>query len=182
MIRSVVTIGGPPGSGKSTAGRLVAERLGLEFRSAGEVFRAEARRRGLTVEEFNRYAEAHPEVDRELDGTMQALAIPGRLLEGRIQGALCRRNGVPVHSILVTATEEERVRRLASRDGQSLSEARERLRAREESERRRYRRDYGIDLEREVGDLSVDATSRGPAEVAAAIVDYVRAHEPAEPA
>jgi cytidylate kinase len=179
VIRSVVTIGGPPGSGKSTAGRLVAERLGLEYRSAGEVFRAEARRRGLTVEEFNRYAEDHPEVDRDLDQAMQSSATPGRLLEGRVQGALCRRNGVAVHYVLVTATVEERVRRLASRDGQSLAEARERLRTREESELRRYRRDYGIDLEREAGDLSVDSTSLGPAEVASAIVDYIRAHEPA---
>jgi CMP/dCMP kinase len=182
VIRSVVTIGGPPGSGKSTAGRLVADALGLEYRSAGEVFRAEAARRGLTVEEFNRYAEGHSEVDRELDRAMQALATPGRLLEGRIQGALCRRHGIPVHRIVVTASEEERVRRLAARDGQPLDEARARLKAREESELRRYRRDYGIDLAEEAGDLTVDSTHRGPAEVAAAIVDYVRSHEPAGPA
>jgi len=178
VIRSVVTVGGPPGSGKSTAGRIVAERLGLDFRSAGEVFRAEARARGLSVEEFNRYAEGHPEVDRELDRAIQALATPGRLLEGRIQGALCRRNGIPVHAIVVTASEEERVRRVAARDRQPVAEARERLRLREASERARYLRDYGIDLDREVGDLAVDSTVKGPDEVASEIVAFVRALEP----
>ena len=178
MIRAVVTIGGPPGSGKSTAGRLVAARLGLEYRSAGEVFRAEGRRRGLSVEEFNRFAEAHPEVDRELDRAMQSLATPGHLIEGRIQGALCRRAGVPVHCILVTASEEERVRRLAARDGQTLAEARDRLRAREAMEQRRYLRDYGIDLAHETGDLSVDSTRVDPDGVAGSIVDFLRAREP----
>jgi CMP/dCMP kinase len=177
VIRTVVTIGGPPGSGKTTAGRLAAERLGLEYRSAGETFREEGRRRGMDVEAFGRYAETHPEVDRALDEALQALATPGRLLEGRIQGALCRRHGVPVHYVLVTATEEERVRRVAARDGQSLAEARARVRAREASERDRYRRYYDIDLDREVPDLTVDSTSQPAPDVAEAIVRFVRARE-----
>jgi CMP/dCMP kinase len=178
VIQNVVTIGGPPGSGKTTAGRRVAERLRLTYRSAGEVFRAEGRKRGMDVEEFGEYAEAHPEVDRELDDAMQALATPGHLLEGRIQGALCRRNGVPVHYVVVTATEDERVRRIAQRDGQSLVEARVRVQQREASERHRYLRLYGIDLEREAPDLTVDSTARAAPEVAEAIVEFVRAHEP----
>ena len=179
MIRTVVTVAGPPGSGKSTAGRLVAEALGLEYRSAGEVFRAEAREGGMTLEEFGRYAEAHPEVDRELDRSMQALARPGRLLDGRIQGPLCRKNGVPVHHIVVTAAEEVRVRRVAGRDAQSLEEARAEVRDREASERDRYLRYYGIDLDQDLPDLVVDSTSQTPQEVAAAIVEFVRAREAA---
>jgi CMP/dCMP kinase len=177
VIRTVVTIGGPPGSGKSTAGRRVAERLRLEFHSAGELFRAEGRRRGMEVEAFGQYAEAHPEVDRELDDALQALATPGHLLEGRIQGALCRRNGVPVHYVVVTATEDERVRRVAERDGQSLAEARLRVQQREASERDRYRRLYSIDLNREVADLTVDSTAQNAPAVAEAIVAFVRARE-----
>lgn len=177
MIRRVVALGGPPGSGKSTAGRLVAQELGLEFCSAGELFRAEGLARGMDVEAFGQYAGSHPEVDRELDRAMQALATPGRLLEGRIQGALCRQNGVPVHYIVVTASEEERVRRVARRDGQSVEEARARIRAREVAEQDRYRRFYGIDLDREIPDLTVDSTVPPPATVAEAIVTFVRARE-----
>ncbi len=177
MIRAVVTIAGPPGSGKSTAGRLTAATLGLEFRSAGELFRAEAARRGASLAEFGEYARAHPEVDRELDRAMQELARPGRLLEGRIQGILCRRNGLPVHHIAVTASEEERIRRVAGRDHQSIDEAREAVRTREAVERERYRAFYGIDLDRDVPDLLVDSTSMPPVAVAEAIVTFVREAE-----
>ncbi len=177
MIRRAVALGGPPGSGTTTSGRLVALELGLEYRSVGEEFRAEATRRGLDLAAFGRYAEAHPEVDRELDRSFQALARPGRLLEGRLQGALCRRHGIPVHWVALTAAEEERVRRVADRDGLPIEEARRRLKEREASERERYARFYGIDLDREVPDLLVDST-RLPAEgVARTIVDFLRARD-----
>ena len=181
MIGAVVTVGGPPGSGKSTAGRLVAGSLGLEFVSAGELFRAEARRRDLELAEFGRYAAAHPEVDRELDRTMQALARPGHLLDGRIQGALCRRARVPAYDIFVTAREEVRVRRVADRDGQSIEVARAKVREREASERDRYQRFYGIDLAQEHPDLVVDSSDRPPLEVADAILAFVRGREAAAP-
>ncbi len=174
MIGWVVAIGGPPGSGKSTAARRVADELGLELRSAGEAFRAEAARRGLDLEAFGRYAEAHPEIDRGLDRAMQALARPGRLLDGRIQGALCRRNGIPVRSIVVTAEEGERIRRVAQRDRCPLATAAREVRAREASERTRYLAIYGIDLDREPADLTVDSTHLPPDDVARAIADFVR--------
>jgi CMP/dCMP kinase len=181
VIGWVVAIGGPPGSGKSTAGRLVAQRLGLEFRSAGDQFRAEAALRGMDVEAFGLYAQDHPEVDRELDRTMQELARPGRVLEGRIQGVLCRRNGIPVCYVVVTAEEEERIRRVALRDRQPLAEATERVRLREASERERYSRFYGIDLDREPADLTVDSTHLPADGVAAAIVDFVNSRGPGSP-
>ncbi|MGA8303564.1 MAG: cytidylate kinase family protein [Thermoplasmata archaeon] len=178
MIGWVVALGGPPGSGKSTAGRIVADRLDLEYRSAGEIFRSEAARLGMDLAAFGRYAERHPEVDRELDRTMQALARPGRLLDGRIQGVLCRRNGTPVRYVVVTAELDERVRRIARRDGQSLTEAAEQVRVREASERARYSTFYGIDLDREPADLTVDSTHQRPADVAAAIGEFVRSPGP----
>ncbi len=175
MIDRVVAIGGPPGSGKSTAGRLVATTLGLEYLSAGDVFRAEAKSRGLGLEAFGRYAEAHLEVDRELDTTMQSLALPGRLLDGRIQAALCRRGGRPVYAIVVTAAEEERAQRVAQRDGQSLAEALRQIRERTDSERKRYLRIYDLDPESEPADLTVDSTRVPAAQVADRIFQFLRA-------
>lgn len=174
MIRSVVTVGGPPGSGKSTAGRRLAQELGLDYRSAGEVFRAEAKARGFDLEAFGRYAEEHPEVDAELDRAMEALARPGVLLEGRIQGALCRRRGVPVVAIVITASAAERARRLAGRDHLSVEAATRAIAVREASERSRYLRSYGIDVDHEPADLVVDSTSRGPEEVVATIVAFLK--------
>jgi len=173
--RSVVAVGGPPGSGKSTACRLVARELELAYHSAGELFRAEARGRGLELEPFGRFAEAHPEVDLELDRKMQALARPGALLEGRIQGPLCHRHAIPVAAIVITATAEERARRLAGRDHQTIPEAARAIAVREASERARYLKFYDIDVEREPADLVVDSTRQPPEQVAAVVVTFLRA-------
>jgi CMP/dCMP kinase len=174
VIRSVVALGGPPGSGKSTAARLVARELGLDYRSVGEAFRQQAKARGLDLEAFGRYAEAHPEVDADLDRSMQALARPGVLLDGRIQGALCRRRGVPVDVVVITASPEERARRLADRDHQTVAEAGRAMAVREASERTRYLKFYGIDLDREPADLVVDSTSKGPEAVTDEVVAFLR--------
>ena len=170
----LVAVTGPAGSGKSTAGRAAAPQLGLEYPSAGELIRAEARRRGMDLAEFSRYAEAHDEVDRALDAEMLRLARSGRLLEGRLVGALCRRAGRPVLYVLITAKEPVRLERLARRDGESLEEARRITAAREASENARYRRLYGIDLAREVPDLEIDSSDLPPEAVAGRLVEFVR--------
>ena len=182
MTGRVVALGGPPGSGKSTAGRLAATALGLEYRSAGEIFRAEAARRRMDLGAFGRYAETHPEVDQEIDRAMQGSARPGQLLDGRIQGILCRRAGIPVAYVVVTAERDERVRRVARRDGETLEEAARHVRDRETSERTRYRAYYDIDLDRERPDLTVDSTHRPAEEVARAIVAFVRTPTAGSPA
>ena len=181
MIHRVVAIGGPPGSGKSTAGRRVASALHLEYCSAGDRFREEARARGLSLEEFGRYAEAHPDVDRGLDEFMQRRAKAGALLDGRIQGPLCRRAGTPVHGITVTAEEAVRARRVADRDGVPVPRALAEIRSREASERARYLRYYGIDLDREPSDLTVDSTETPPDGVVTAILKFLEAAEGAGP-
>ena len=158
MPDAIVCVGGPPGGGKSTAGRGVARSLHFEYLAAGTLFREEAARRGMDVEAFNHYAEAHPEVDRTLDRTMAERAHPGMVLDGRIQGPLLRRRGVPVRFVVITAREQVRIERVARRDGQSVEEAARRVRERSASEHARYLAEYGIDLEREAGDLTVDSS------------------------
>ncbi|MCI4317494.1 MAG: cytidylate kinase family protein [Thermoplasmata archaeon] len=173
MSELLVTVTGPAGSGKSTAGRSAAQKLGLDFFSAGELFRAEAKRKGMDLAEFSLYAEQHDEVDRSLDEAMLELARRGHLLEGRITGALCHRRKIPVLYVVVTAREEVRLKRLAHRDGQSLDEARRLTHLREQSEEARYRRLYGIDLDREPADLTVDSSDLSPAQVEGWIVERV---------
>jgi cytidylate kinase len=67
----VVALGGPPGSGKSTAGRLAAQRLRYEFVSAGDLFRAEATQRGMSLAELSQLAERDDSIDRALDATIR---------------------------------------------------------------------------------------------------------------
>lgn len=173
MNARVVTIGGPPGSGKSTAGRTVASELGLEFVSAGELFRSEARRRGISLLELSALAENDPSIDRALDDEMVRRAEPSRLLDGRITGPLLRRRGVPTQYVVVTAEDRVRWDRLAGRDGGSVEDVAAQTKARETSERDRYHRYYDIDLAKESPDLLVDSSELSPGEVARRIVAFV---------
>ena len=69
-----ITIGGTPVSGKGTAGRLLAKELEYEYWSAGDVWRAEAEKRGMTLIEFHGYLTANPAFDHELDERQAALS------------------------------------------------------------------------------------------------------------
>jgi cytidylate kinase len=150
--------------------------LGLEFYSAGELFRREAERRGVDLATLSRMAENDEEIDRALDQQMLLLARPGRLLEGRITGALCRRAHRSVLYGVITANDQVRYQRLADRDHMSFDEARRLTKAREDSERRRYARLYGIDLLHEPADLTIDSTAIPLPVVVDRIVEYVPTH------
>ncbi len=174
MSLPILWLAGPPGSGKSTAGKAAALTLGLKFESAGERFRAEAERRGLSLADFSRYAEAHEEVDRRLDEALQALAEPGMLIDARVVGALLRRAGRAVFAVRVDAREEVRAARLAGREGTDRATSLERMRARSESERRRYTRLYGVDPERESYDRTLDTSDLGREATAERLADLLR--------
>jgi predicted cytidylate kinase len=171
---AVVTLSGLPGSGKTTAGRRVAELLRLEFTSAGELFRNAAAERGLDLLAFSHLAERDDSIDRGLDDRMLTLARPGRMLEGRVTGALCRQRGVPCTYLELTAREEVRVERVARRDGTTPEETRHRLKEREASEQDRYRRYYGIDLAREPADCVVDSSDLGVDAVVRRFVEFLK--------
>lgn len=178
MTGKPIAIGGPPGCGKSTAARGLAERLHLRVVSAGEIFRAEAARRGLSLAEFSREAERDGSIDRKLDQRMLAEAVPGVVLEGRLQGALLRRERRPVLWLALTAKESVRADRLAKRDQVTAAQALADLRTREASERKRYREHYGVDLDRETPDLLFDSTEFAASEVVERLLEFIRSSAP----
>ncbi|EKE15648.1 MAG: hypothetical protein ACD_11C00116G0035 [uncultured bacterium] len=63
----IITITGDPGSGKSTIGKKLAEKLGFERVYIGEIRRNAAKEKGMTLAEYNKYGETHPETDIEVD-------------------------------------------------------------------------------------------------------------------
>lgn len=142
---------GPPGSGTSSAGGTLAERLGLEHVSGGDLFRDLAADRGMTVEKFNEEAESDASIDRELDRRLRTTAIErdGLVLESRLAGWMAA--GHADLRFWLDAPPIVRARRIADREDWSVAEARERTEMRQESERRRYEEYYNIDF----GDLSI---------------------------
>jgi cytidylate kinase len=168
-----VAIAGLPGSGKTTAARLVAERLGVELVSAGHLFRGMAAERGMSLERFSQLAERDDKIDRALDERMAERARRGEVvLEGRLTAWVCTHSGIPALRVRLDAPPEVRARRIAQREGKPAEVARKENDAREASERERYRRIYGADLgDGSLYDLIVDTATMPPAEVARLIVE-----------
>jgi predicted cytidylate kinase len=164
----LITISGLPGAGTSTVAHLVADALGLERVDGGTVFRTMAAERGLDIGAFSRVAEEDPEIDLELDQRLANRAHQGDvLLESRLAAWIVTNEGLPAVRVWVDADEAERARRVAAREGIDPEQALEANRAREASERHRYRTYYAIDLDdRRVYDLVIDSTGVEPEVVA----------------
>jgi len=140
----VIAISGLHGAGKTTAARAIVKRFGLSYLSAGAVFRRMAEERGMTLDEFSRHVERHPEIDRQIDErTMDAARVGDVVIDARLAGWMAKDADVRV---LLTAPLELRVKRIARRERRSYEEVLAETERRERSEARRFKRFYGIDV------------------------------------
>ena len=63
----IITIGGSPGSGKSTVAKLVAKKLNLKHYSTGDFMRELAKENNMNLDEFSKHAEKNKDIDKQLD-------------------------------------------------------------------------------------------------------------------
>ena len=147
--RLVITVSGLHGAGTSTHARRLAEALGLRYVSAGTILRRMAEERGVTLEEMSRLAKGDPELDRLVDERTREEAMRGGVvIDAALSGWIVEDADIKV---FLTAPLEARMRRIAARDGLTVEEAREATLLREEIERERFRKFYGI----EISDMSI---------------------------
>lgn len=140
----VVAISGLHGAGKTTAARVLAKKFRLRHVCAGMVFRQLAEERGMTLDEFSRYAERHPGIDRMIDRrTADAAREDNVLIDARLAGWMAKKANV---KILLTAPLEVRARRISRREKREYKEVLKETVAREQSEAKRFRKFYGIDV------------------------------------
>ncbi len=142
-----VTISGPIGSGKSSVGRKLASMLGYEFYSGGTFFRQLASQYGMTLEDFNTYAEKHKEIDLKQDDLILDFlrTHDNVVVESRLAGWLCHRNSVESFRVFLDAPFTIRVVRVSHREDADPELIRRRVHERESSELRRYRDFYNLD-------------------------------------
>jgi cytidylate kinase len=69
----IISITGDLGSGKSTVSDVLCKQLNYEYIYTGKIQREIARKHNMTTLELNKYAETHPEIDKEIDATFKSL-------------------------------------------------------------------------------------------------------------
>jgi cytidylate kinase len=145
----VITVAGPHGSGRSTQARFIADTYDLRYVSAGMLFRERAEELGLSLEEMSQKATMDRKFDNYLDSrTKKESRMEGVVIDATLSGWMAENPDLRIH---LSCPLEERVRRIAEREGRALEEVERETRFREKNELRRFKELYGVDLE----DLSV---------------------------
>ncbi|MCY0851621.1 MAG: AAA family ATPase [Thermoplasma acidophilum] len=171
-----ITIAGKIGSGKSTVSSELSKITGYAVYSSGTFFRETARKMNMSIEDFNVYSETHPEADYYTDETQKAFmqANDNIIVEGRLAGWISYLNGISAFRIFLYATYYTRLVRFAGRENIDIDSARVLMDKREKSEKERYRKLYGIDIDDlSIYDIVVNTEFMKPPEIAVYIANRI---------
>lgn len=169
----IITITGMPCSGKSSIAKYLAEHYDFDIINAGQLFREEAKSRGMTLYELTEICNTDDSVDRVLDSKIADL---GRQRDGTrtIFDSRMAWHFVPnSFKVFVSLDEDEMAKRLYLSDrsvaekGETPEQARDGLLRRWQSENYRYKTLYGVcNSEPEHFDFVVSSRDKTVAEVA----------------
>ena len=142
----IITFSGQHGTGKSTYARQIASRLGLQYVSAGYLFREMASEKGLSLTAFSKLCEGDEGIDRMIDmKSIDSMKGGNVLIDSKLAGHFAR--DFKALKVYLTAPLSVRVDRIAKRDRKSMSEVKEETLEREDSERSRFKKYYGFDVD-----------------------------------
>ena len=144
-----MTVSGPPGSGTSTLVDKICQSRNWTSLNGGDIFRAEATARGLSVVEFSALCKQDLDVDRDLDAKLkEILSNPESpdVVESRLSGWWAHQLDLDCLRVWVSVSDEERARRIQIREGGSLEERLLESRQRQADDNQRYMELYEIDM------------------------------------
>jgi CMP/dCMP kinase len=170
----LITLAGDVGSGKSTVGRLVAEKLAVPYMSTGQMQREIARRHGLTTLQLNEQCMSDRRIDDLIDDRVRSIGSspePG-VIDARLGWFFIPRSFKVFLS--VDAREGARrtytARRAEEENSDEMAVMKNNI-ARRQLENRRFRDLYGADCACYSNyDLVIDTTHADPSTVAGVVL------------
>lgn len=160
-----ITIFGLAGTGKTTAGKMLAEKLGYSYMSSGSIFRNYATEMGLSLNQFEAIASTTDEYDKKLD---KEVAEYGKSNNNFVFESRLAWHFIPdSFKVNLTCDLETRLQRVASREDKSFDQVNEETTHREEMITKRYKEYYLIEnfSDAKNFDFSVDTTKNNPGQV-----------------
>ena len=163
----IITISGLPGSGKSTIGKMLAEKLGYQFYSMGDLRGKMAMERGLTIEELNTLGEQEDWTDKPVDEYQEKLGRTENnfIIDGRISFHFIP-HSYKVFLEVDSDMAAKRVfahRRSDERVVNTVAECKAAMAERMGSDALRYKKYYNLTYpDRSAFDLVIDTTDLAP--------------------
>ena len=141
-----LTISGHPGSGTSTLVAGLKDHFGWMSINGGEIFRLEAKKRGLSLADFGKLCSSDESIDLELDEILRNFLADGKtnIIESRLAGWWAFKMKLMCDRIWLSVSEQERAKRVASREGITVNEAIEANASRLSVDNERYQNMYGF--------------------------------------
>ncbi len=141
----ILTISGLHGTGKSTIGKIISQKLGIKYYSTGQAFRELAKEMKFSLEEFTDYVEKNPHIDKKLDKKIIEIASRDNILiDSQLSAYIL--DSIADFKILLTCPLETRVNRMTERDNSNYEEKLKETLIREKSELARFNKLYELDL------------------------------------
>ena len=175
---SKITISGFPGAGKTTVGKILAEKLEYNFHSMGSLRRKMAQEKGMTIQELNEIGEKEDWTDKDVDKYQETFGkeednfiFEGRLafyfIPDSLKIFLKIDENIGAERILQDKRENEE-------KGKTLEEMVELNKKRVKSDIKRYEQYYQINCyDISHYDLIIDTSEKTPEEVVQKIADFV---------
>lgn len=175
----IITISGLPGSGKSTVGRLLAEKLGYKFYSMGDLRGQAATQRGMTIYQFEEASAKDPSLDRGTDNLQKKLGeSEDNLVIDSWLGFHFIPQAVKIFLTIDPQRAGERVFQNPRPDEpamQNTTEVQQMMQKRFNNFEIRIQKLYGISLQnQEAFDLVIDTSNLTPKEIVDTIIQTIQ--------
>ncbi len=177
--KTIITINGKPGSGKSSAASKVSEALEYARFSSGDFMRKMAVQRGISITELNILAENDKQIDFDIDeevrktGELENLVIDSRMAFHWIPNSFKVYLDLPpeiAKERIMTSLKSDKLRQASEHEANEEA-VYEKMMARLASENKRYMDLYGVDnSDPAMYNLVIDTSRSNLEEVAEKII------------